>query len=58
MESDNYFKADMNLLKGDGRILDLMFAKKYWGQEESDDPLFEYLLEYPIKIGKRIYSLY
>ena len=57
VESDKYFKADMNLLKGDGRIIDLIFAQKYWGQEESDDPLFEYLLEYPVKVGKRIYSL-
>lgn len=57
VKSDNCFKADMHLLKGDGRIIDIIYAKKYWSQEESDNPLIEYLLEYPIKVVRRIDSL-
>lgn len=58
VESDTYFKADMSLLKGDGRLSDIIYADKYWNQEESENPLTEYLLEYPVKILKKIDKLY
>lgn len=57
VESNSYFKADMNLLKGDGKLFDIIYAEKYWNQEVSEEPLFEFLLEYPIKIVKKIRNI-
>lgn len=56
IESDNYFKADMNLLAGSGGIILVNNAEKYWSQKESADPLNEYLVQLPIKVGRLLQS--
>jgi hypothetical protein len=49
VEGKKIFRADMNLFKyysGDMATA----ADLYWSQEESHDPLYEYLLETPVKV--------
>lgn len=54
VESNKYFKADMNLLKGSGGAVTWIFANMYWKQQKSKNALYEYLLEFPIKIVRKL----
>lgn len=51
IESNNAFKADMNLLTLGTSLLVLSYnAHRYWQGIQSDDPFWEYLLIPPIKV--------
>ena len=52
---ENYFKADMNLLKQGGSIIGIEIqAEKYWKGESTENPKWEILMEYPVKIIEKI----
>lgn len=54
VESDNCCKLDMSLLTlGNTYIEGFYFADKYWNKGQSDRPIWEYLLSFPVRvIGK------
>ncbi len=54
IEAEHYSKHDMSLVRGLSLYEISKYAKRYWNQEQDKKPIFEYLVKYPIKIGKEI----
>ena len=55
VEAEEYFMADMNLLKINHSILVISyFANKYWKGEHNDNPFWEILLKPPILVVSRV----
>jgi hypothetical protein len=51
VECKDYFKADMNLLKlGPSLVGSILFAKKYWQGESTENPFWEYFLQFPVQV--------
>lgn len=57
VEANQYFKADMNLLKfGQNGLSALTNVNMYWLGESSNNPMWEVLLQPPIKLLERVIS--
>jgi len=57
VECNNYFRADMNLLKlGASPLAAIMFARKYWQGASSVAPAWEILLSPPVKVISKVNS--
>ena len=54
VEAEHYEKHDMNLLKGSCYAYCSYFAHRYWRDEHTATPLFEYLLKPPIKVIRNV----
>lgn len=59
VESNYYEKHNMRLLKGNAQFIISELAKDYWNNDnryniDVDDPLDEYLLQFPINVIKEV----
>ena len=58
VDTDYYEKHNMNLVRGWSHCIISKMAKLYWKDEEDSDkslePVYEYLLKFPVKIGKEV----
>jgi len=55
VEANNFFKADMNLLRLGNSLLEADYnANLYWKGETIENPVWEYLLVPPVKVIRKV----
>jgi hypothetical protein len=54
VSTDNYFKADMNLLLTATIPGNILMAEKYWTGQQGPNPFWEILMNAPVKIIEKI----